>query len=116
MTEQQKENLLLSINKILQNYVKKFDEQDKNIETILEKIENRDNLLISITKEFALLRNDWNQKLENSDKEFEFVKQNFKDINQKLERQRQDIARLELALLDKIATQFDEREVNNDKL
>lgn len=55
MTEQQKEKILLSINE-------KLDKQSKQIELISEKIENRDDLLISITKEVALLRNDVNQK------------------------------------------------------
>lgn len=55
MTEQQKEKILLSINE-------KLDKQSKQFELISEKIENRDDLLISITKEVALLRNDVNQK------------------------------------------------------
>lgn len=136
MTEQQKEEILLSIHEKVgkqdgqlndiskkltshdeqfkkmwekleshdeqfQKIWEKLSEHDEQFKIMNEKIEARDNLLITIVRELASLKNEMNSRFENIEKE--------------LERQRQNMARMENDLLDKITLLFDMSKINKEK-
>lgn len=95
MTEKQKEDILLSIreslssnNRLFEKIFQKLEEHDKRFKIIEEKLESRDELLVSITKELALLKKDMNEKFEDIDKKI-------KVMYQELEYYRKNDARLE---------------------
>lgn len=96
MTEQQKEEILLSISKNISINSKLLMKHDELFEKVFIKLEehdkmfeSRDKLLVLITKELALLRKDMDKK--------------FEAVYEELRHQRQSIAKLENDLLDKIS-------------
>ena len=89
MTEEQRDELLLS----LADNMKKDEERDKLLASLVDnmkKDEERDKLLASLVNDV-------------------------KELKVESVRQRENLARLEFTLLDKIEALFDVREINSDK-
>jgi len=100
MTEQQKEELLLSMNEKLSNHDKMFEAMFEKLSENSQKIESRDDLLVNISKELGLLRTEMNTRFEKVEKE--------------LERQRKNMARMEQQLSSKIDMLFDMYQIHEE--
>ena len=106
MTQEQRDALLLS----LADDVKKNKERDNLLTSLaddVKKIKERDKLLTSLADDVKVLKE--NNKLLFS------LADDVKELKVESVRQRENLARLEFTLLDKIEALFDVREINSDK-
>ena len=106
MTEEQRDELLLS----LADNMKKDEERDKLLASLVDnmkKDEERDKLLASLV--------DNMKKDEERDKLLASLVNDVKELKVESVRQRENLARLEFTLLDKIEALFDVKEINSDK-
>ena len=102
MTEEQRDNLLLSMFEALNNLDAKFDEKIDNLNDKFEKKLER-----------------YHQEVENYHQELERYHQEFldkhKEVVDELERQRINLAKVENNLTDQIRALFDVKEINEEK-
>lgn len=100
MTDEQRDNLLLSMYEALNNLDAKFEKKIDNLDTKFER--KIDNLDKKFEQKFEIYRqenSEWNQK-----------------FMQELERLRLNMVKLENNLTDQIRTLFDFNQTNEDKL
>lgn len=102
MTDEQRDNLLLSMFEALNNLDAKFDEKIDNLNDKFEKKLER-----------------YHQEVENYHQELERYHQEFldkhKEVVDELERQRINLAKVENNLTDQIRALFDVKEINEEK-
>ena len=102
MTDEQRDNLLLSMFEALNNLDAKFDEKIDNLNDKFEKKLER-----------------YHQEVENYHQELEGYHQEFldkhKEVVDELERQRINLAKVENNLTDQIRALFDVKEINEEK-
>lgn len=142
MTEQQKEELLLSMNEKLLNHDKMFEaifeklsNHDKMFEIVLEKLSNHDKILLNHSEQFKIINEKLSensqkisenaQKIESRDdllvnisKELGLLRTEmntrFEKVEKELERQRKNMARMEQQLSSKIDMLFDMYQIHEE--
>lgn len=109
MTDEQRDNLLLSMFEALNNLDAKFDEKIDNLNDKFEKKLERYHQEVE----------NYHQELEGYHQEVERYHQEFldkhKEVVDELERQRINLAKVESNLTDQIRALFDVKEINEEK-
>ena len=109
MTDEQRDNLLLSMFEALNNLDAKFDEKIDNLNDKFEKKLERYHQEVE----------NYHQELERYHQELERYHQEFldkhKEVVDELERQRINLAKVENNLTDQIRALFDVKEINEEK-
>ena len=116
MTEEQRDNLLLSMFEALNNLDAKFDEK---IDNLNDKFEKKLERYHQEVEDYHQELEGYHQELEGYHQKLERYHQEFldkhKEVVDELERQRINLAKVENNLTDQIRALFDVKEINEEK-